>query len=115
MPAKPRIGIDFDGTLCQYDGWHSDHSALGEPVIGALESCQLLAEDYELVVITAREELEPVEKWLRQHDFPPMEVTRTKLGCLVLIDDRCVRFDGSWALMMRWIRSMPPAWWEDPR
>ena len=112
---RERVCIDLDGTLAQYDGWHGDHSEIGPPIVGALEATRRLAEQYELVVLTAREDTAPVEEWLRKHDFPPMRVTNVKPGAKWYIDDRAVEFNGSWAQTMAELRSGYPVWWEDPR
>lgn len=89
------IAIDFDGVLHAYRlGWH-DGTIYDVPNPGARESLFRLSQTHNLVVYTAREDIQSVEKWCKVH-FPKvgkvgMEVTNKKPRAVVYIDDRAIR------------------------
>lgn len=93
-----RVLVDFDGVLAQYDGWKGPQH-LGDPILGAQEAMQVLAENFELVCFTTRDP-ESVEEWLKRNSFPVMQVTDTKLPAVVLIDDRVIEFRGEWSVQL---------------
>ncbi len=104
---KPRICVDLDGVLAQYDGWKGiDH--FGDPVPGAVEFTIALAKIAEVVVFTSRcavetteaenPELSPsamrvkVVEWLEKHKFifDDVYVGQGKPRAAAFIDDRGV-------------------------
>lgn len=94
--SRGRLCFDFDGTIAIYKGWDVHGKTPGEPVPGALEFVwRKIAEGYTCFVATARDDLDAVRGWLAQHGFPPMLVM-SKPTALAYIDDRAVRFLGSW-------------------
>lgn len=90
--------IDFDGVLHAYtSGWQGHDLIPDGPVEGAKEACDRLYEaGWKLYVMSSRSKLEPVQDWLEKHDFPSMTLTRKKPIAIAYIDDRAVRFEGSW-------------------
>ena len=93
------LSIDFDGVLNSYiSGWQGHDNLPDDPVPGAQLACRrFLDAGWKLYVHTSRQQLGPVQLWLRQHDFPyPMYLTRIKPIAMAYIDDRAVRFEGNW-------------------
>jgi hypothetical protein len=100
------IGVDLDGTLARYDGWHGiDH--IGEPVPKMLARVKgWLAEGKEVRIFTARaspqairlnnssvrEVIEPILEWCVKHIGCTLDVTHEKdMAMVQLWDDRCVQ------------------------
>ena len=110
MAYKKSIYLDFDGVLAEYTGWQ-DPEHTGPPLESARHACHILARDFKLVCFTARENLEPVERWLRAHGFPKMEVTSVKKPFALTIDDRALRFTGKWTdEFLAEVKAFKPYW-----
>jgi hypothetical protein len=101
-PAKGRrVMIDFDGVIHSYTSGWNGLTPTDPPVAGAKEFLEyLLEQGYRVDIFTARAlhggGVEAVKKWLADHDFPIVEVTATKYGAEIYIDDRGYRFEGTW-------------------
>lgn len=103
------VALDFDGVLHSYTGWDGDIPT-GEPILGALPACQELAKGFNLVVFTTRKP-EFVSEWLMKHGFNMFEgITNTKPEWMVLVDDRCIRFNGAWEGLVEHIKHFNPYW-----
>lgn len=102
---KPRICVDLDGVLAQYDKWKGvDH--IGEPIAGALEFAKQLAKIAEITVFTSRCAQDVLEgsritpgqlrikviEWLEKNKFPYTDVYtgQGKPRAAAFIDDRAV-------------------------
>lgn len=102
---RPRICVDLDGVLAQYDKWKGvDH--IGDPVPGALEFAQQLNKIAEITVFTSRCTQDVLEgsritpgqlrikviEWLEKHKFPYADVYtgQGKPRAAAFIDDRAV-------------------------
>lgn len=90
------IGVDLDGTLAHYDGWHgADH--IGEPIPKMLLRVRLwLSQGKQVKVFTARaavpEQIPYVRKWLDELGLEEVGITNEKdFGMIELWDDRCVQ------------------------
>lgn len=92
------ICIDFDGVLHKYSqGWQGHDNIYDDPVDGAIEACEALAEaGWKLYVLTSRQHLQYVAFWLHRKGFPSMILTRTKPIAVAYIDDRAIRFEDNW-------------------
>lgn len=71
---KPRIAVDLDGTLAEYDGWKGP-TEIGHPLNGAQRFIEEIIElGYEPVVFSTRAEtpegLQAIVAWLIRHRFP---------------------------------------------
>jgi hypothetical protein len=92
-PFRKTVAVDFDGPIHAYTRGWQEGVIYDEPTAGALDAIATLAEEYRVVVFTARTELEPVRDWLIEHGFKDFieEVTNGKPQAQVY--DRAVYFD----------------------
>lgn len=99
------IAIDFDGVVHSNDkGWH-DGTCYGKPIDGSLEAIRKLAENYEIVIYTAKAKLDRplingkngtqlVQEWLNENGIADCvkSITSDKPRALLYIDDNAYRF-----------------------
>lgn len=105
---RPRVCVDLDGVLAQYDRWKGvDH--IGDPVPGALDFAKKLARVSEITIFTSRCAQDVLEgsritpgqlrvkviEWLEKHKFPYHDVYigQGKPRAAAFIDDRAVHCD----------------------
>lgn len=104
------IGVDLDGTLAHYDGWHGV-DIIGEPIAPMVERVRAwLAQGKRVKIFTARmhghgmpligggvEDVQtPIEEWCRKHIGQALEVTNVKdFGMIELWDDRAVQVESN--------------------
>lgn len=93
---KRTILIDLDGVLNTYTG------AFDEKVIppikeGALEFIKNLSVNYKMVIFTTRNRLLASE-WVINNGLKDYvdDVTNVKEPSYLMIDDRCIKFDGNY-------------------
>ncbi|HYJ91999.1 MAG TPA: hypothetical protein VEV84_11865 [Pyrinomonadaceae bacterium] len=105
---KPRVCLDLDGVLAQYNGWEG-LDKIGPPIPGALDFAWSLAEIADIVIFTSRCSLDAggealstrlsprqlrikVIEWLEKYKFPYADVYtgQGKPRASVFIDDRAV-------------------------
>lgn len=115
-----RIAIDLDGVLAEYSGWQG-MEVVGKPRQGALEFLQWLDElQWEPIIYTIRDR-DVVINWLEEHDLArffhdenrkegPYRIAGRKPIVTVYLDDRALRFEGSFALVKSKIISFKPYW-----
>ena len=77
------VGVDLDGTLAHYDGWHGiEH--IGKPIPKMVANVKKAIEKGEVVkIFTARMDTEgadvPIRKWLKAVGLPDdLEITNVK-------------------------------------
>ncbi len=102
---KPRVCLDLDGVLAQYDKWRGvEH--IGDPIPGALKFAKDLAKIAEVVIFSSRCAQDIAEgsritagqlrihiiEWLEKHKFPYSDVYvgQGKPRAAAFIDDRAV-------------------------
>lgn len=103
------VALDFDGVLHAYKGWKGDIPT-GKPITGALPACRKLAKKFNLIVFTTRKP-EHVAQWLKKYNFDMFDgITNEKPEWLVLVDDRCIRFNGIWEGLVEHIENFNPYW-----
>lgn len=99
------ISIDFDGVMHNDNlGWH-DGTIYGSPIEGSLEAVKNLAENYTLILFTAKAKpdrplvdgktgAELIWEWLEKYGVKDCfkEITAEKPRCLFYIDDKAIRF-----------------------
>ena len=98
------IGVDLDGTLAEYDGWHGP-THIGKPIEPMLQRIKdWIAQGIEVRIVTARmagvrqgipteQTRELIQEWLVDVcELPALEVTNEKdFGMIQLWDDRAVQ------------------------
>lgn len=104
MSANGWIGVDLDGTLAHYDGWHGP-THIGEPVPLMLERVKAwLAAGRDVRIFTARVCSRPmtehllivaaINEWCRTHLGQVLQITCAKdLSMVELWDDRAVQVE----------------------
>jgi hypothetical protein len=105
---KPRVCLDLDGVLAQYNGWEG-LDQIGPPIPGALDFAWSLSEIADIVIFTSRCSLDAggdapstrlsprqlrikVIEWLEKYKFPYADVYagQGKPRASAFIDDRAV-------------------------
>lgn len=98
--GKTILSIDFDKTIHRYsEGW-ADGDVYDPPEPGAVSALTRLAEDFELVVHTARTDFDAVWQWLEDWGIDDLftDVSNVKNGrSAAFVDDKGVNYNGSWA------------------
>ena len=93
---KKTILLDLDGVLNTYDGKYDDSYI---PTIreGAYEFVKELSKEYKIVIFTARNSL-ITSKWLFDKGLDKFVegVTNVKEPAFLIIDDRCISFNGNY-------------------
>ena len=91
------VGVDLDGVLAHYDGWHGeDH--IGEPIPAMLDRVKAwIAEGIDVRIFTARANSDDrfaLEEWCLKHIGCALPITATKdYQMVTLYDDRCVQME----------------------
>ena len=107
------IGIDFDGVIHRSSKGFHDGTIYDDPVEGSFDAIKKLANDYNIVVYTAKARpdrplvngktgTELVVEWLARHGYMDFvsEVTAVKPRAIAYIDDRAIKFD-NWDSTMK--------------
>lgn len=108
---RPTVAVDFDGVLNNYSGWQGV-GELFEPLPGVAGFLEELFLRYRVVIYTTREP-DRVWGWLIEHELDEFieYVTNTmKPKAIAYIDDRAVRFKGSYSEVLDALGE--PTWWE---
>ena len=91
---KKTILVDLDGVLNTYNGKYDEKKL--EPIAdGAFEFIKKLSKDYKVVIFTTRNLLN-VSKWIINNNLDKFveNVTNIKIPAYLIIDDRCINFNG---------------------
>ncbi len=93
---KKTILFDLDGVLNTCDGKYNENSI---PPIkdGAYKLIKELSQDYKIVIFTTRNSL-IVSKWIIENrlDEYVENVTNVKEPAYLIVDDRCINFNGNY-------------------
>lgn len=105
MSARKTIALDFDGVIHSYvRGWTGPVPS-DPPVPGARAAIAKLRETYRVVIFTCRaltqDGIIGIRAWLGQHGIEVDEVTAIKPHAMLYVDDRGMRFTGSWENVLR--------------
>ena len=93
---KKKILLDLDGVLNTYTNNFDPHFI---PPLknGAVDFLMNLSKNYEIILFTVREKI-LVENWIIQNNLQKYitGVTNTKEPAWLIVDDRCVCFNGAY-------------------
>lgn len=114
------LAVDLDGVLATYSGWQGADN-IGEPIVGAREFLQAMhAEGWKLVLWTARDE-QAAREWLHRTNLARYFVAEDSQGgdpaiargkpiAAAYLDDRAVRFEGTFEGLAARIVRLRPYW-----
>ena len=93
---KKTILFDLDGVLNTYDGTY-DKNCIPPIKDGAYKLIKELSDDYKIVIFTTRNSL-IASKWVIENGLDKYveNVTNIKEPAYLIIDDRCINFDGDY-------------------
>ena len=105
---KRTILIDLDGVLNTYTGQY-DKNTIEEAREGTIEFIKELSIDFDLKLFTTRPQ-KLVEKWLNKYNMQDYfsEITNTKKIAWLILDDRCIKFDGNYKNTITQIKNFKP-------
>ncbi len=105
---KRTLLIDLDGVLNKYSG-NFDKNYIPEPKEGAKEFLEKLSQDFELRLFTTRNKI-LATKWLIEHKLDKYfeDITNVKELSWLIIDDRCLKFDGNYEKSIQKIEKFKP-------
>jgi len=110
MIERKRLMIDFDGVIHEYTEWND--GKLNGPISGAKEAIDKLKEDYDIIIFTTRASktengpevteqlIKDVGDFLDQHNIYFDLITADKMGAQAYIDDKGIRFEGDWDVIL---------------
>ena len=105
------ILIDLDGVLNEYNGVF-DKDFIPKPRANVEIFLSKLSKNFQLKLFTTRSLL-LASKWLIENDLDKyfVDVTNVKNLSWLMIDDRCLKFDGNYEHLVNEISNFQP-WWE---
>jgi len=93
---KKTILLDLDGVLNCYDGKYQENFI---PTIreGAEDFVKKLYENYQIILFTTRDK-NLTTNWVKENRLEKYfsEITNIKKPAFLLIDDRCIKFNGNY-------------------
>lgn len=106
---KKTIALDFDGVLHDYTKGWTGIIPEGKPIPGSLDFVKkILSMNYNIIVFSARlsekNSYKEMKKWLKEYDFPDLELSNEKPNAEIYIDDRGYRFDGNFKNALDYIK-----------
>lgn len=108
MVFKRTILLDLDGVLNEYTGGY-DENFIPNPKQGVEEFLKELSVDFEMILFTTRDNLK-AKNWLIEHKLDSYfkEITNEKKLSWLIIDDRCLKFDGDYNNLFNQIKNFKP-------
>lgn len=102
---KKTILIDLDGVLNMYDGQYNENN-IPQIKDGALEFLQEISKEYEIKIFSSRNP-EIAAKWITENKLSEYiaNITNIKEPCFLLIDDRCINFNGDYVDLIQSIKN----------
>ena len=103
---KKTILIDLDGVLNTYNG-SFDEKIIPPIKTGAREFIKELSEKYKIKIFTTRNRL-LTSKWITDNGLQDWidDVTNIKELCHLIIDDRCIGFNGDFGELKKQIENL---------
>ncbi|MDD5331589.1 MAG: hypothetical protein PHE43_02080 [Candidatus Nanoarchaeia archaeon] len=108
------VSIDFDGVISYYTGWEGT-KVLGAPIKGAKEFVKSLIKKGFTPVIWSTRNKKQIKEWLKENNFPAIEITNKKYPSVVYIDDRCVQFNGNFSDLTKSLKKYDIYWRKKPK
>jgi len=93
---KKTILFDLDGVLNMYNG-NYDENFIPPIKDGAYEFVKELSKDYKVVIFTTRDSI-LASDWIKDNNLAQYvdHITNIKEPAYLIIDDRCINFNGSY-------------------
>ena len=93
---KKTILLDLDGVLNIYNG-NYDENFIPPIKDGAYEFIRELSKDYKVVIFTTRDSI-LASYWIKDNNLTQYvdHITNIKEPAYLIIDDRCINFNGSY-------------------
>jgi len=115
IKKSPILSIDFDGVIHPYTDGFKGKGVFDSPLPYAVAGMKALKSlGYDLYVWTCRKDLNVVTQYLKENLIPFDKVTsRTKISSAIYVDDRGLRFNGSWPDLVQEIESFK-LWYARP-
>ncbi len=116
MVNKRILVLDFDGVLHSYEsGWTKADIVADAPVRGAREFLEDVVQTFEVHVYSARSHqhggIDAMVRWCQDHfglDLTTkLHFPNHKPPAFVTLDDRAIRFTGSWPTVSELMRFKP--------
>ena len=109
---KKTILFDLDGVLNIYDGEY-DKNLIPPIKDGAYKLIKELSEDYKIVIFTTRNSL-TTSKWIIENGLEEYveNVTNMKEPAYLIIDDRCINFNGDYEELKNKIKNFEVWYWK---
>lgn len=108
---KLNVCVDFDGVLNEYKGWKGE-AVLYNPRSNAKKFLQELEKDYNIIIFTTRD-ADNVKEWMDLYEMPYDKITNKKEGAIAYIDDRAIRFNGSYSNCLYDLKCFKTYWEDD--
>ena len=104
---KKIILIDLDGVLNTYTGTYNE--VIPPLKTGALEFLQLLSTKYKIKIFTSRNLLKTA-RWIIDNNLINYidDITNIKEPSYLLVDDRCINFEGNYNEIIEKISQFNP-------
>lgn len=109
-PNSRTVCVDWNGVLDMYTGWRE--GKVYPPRPGALPFLyELKRLGYRVVVLSSQSPIF-IKNWLKKNGMLEYvdEVTDRKVPAIVYIDDRAIRFDGDFGLLLQAVQTFEPFW-----
>ena len=102
------ILVDLDGVLNQYNGEYNPNTI--SPIKeGAKEFLEELSKNCIIKIFTTRDKF-LTQKWLNENNLNKYEITNTKESAYLIIDDRCICFNGDYNKTLEQIKTFKAYW-----
>lgn len=105
---KRTILIDLDGVLNEYTGDYNPN-VISKMKLGADKFLEKLFSNFELIIFTTRDKT-LAKNWLKTNKLDKYikDITNKKVPAWLIIDDRCLTFNGDFEEISRQIEKFKP-------
>ena len=108
MAFKRTILLDLDGVLNEYIGGF-DENFIQKPKEGVEDFLKQLSSNFEMILFTTRDKSKALE-WLIENKLEQYfkEITNEKKLSWLIVDDRCLKFEGDYNRLFEQIKNFKP-------